>query len=241
MVEQARQSVIGVSADTTTANSVVTLGNAALYAAQALASMGGGGGGGIGGALASIAGAAASAYFGGAGATATSTALAGTQSFGSGLSGETNMSTLMGVQGGTNTLGNYVYQGGAMSNQYKFADGGIMTEMGPLALRKYANGGIANSPQVAIYGEGSMNEAFVPLPDGRSIPVTITGGQQQGAGNAGAGGASVTVNVINQTNQQVTAQQGQPRFDGKQMILDIVLTAATTPGNFRDGMKGALK
>jgi tape measure domain-containing protein len=236
MVEQARQAVIGVSADTTTANSVITLGNAALYAAQALASMGGGGGGGIGGALASIAGAAASAYFGGAGATATSTALAGTQSFGSGLSGETNMSTLMGVQGGTNTLGNYTYQGGAMSNQYKFADGGIMTEMGPLALRKYANGGIANSPQVAVYGEGSMNEAFVPLPDGRSIPVTITGGQQ-GGGTAPA----VTVNVINQTSQPVTAQQGSPRFDGRQMVLDIVLTAATTPGSFRDGMKGALK
>jgi tape measure domain-containing protein len=241
LVDQAKQTVIGTSANTTTANSVVTLGNAAIYAAQALASIqGGGGSGGILGAIGSIAGAAASAYFGGYG-TATEGALAQTQSFGSGLSGETNMSTLMGVQGGTNTLGNYAYGGGAMSSEYKFADGGIMTQMGPLALRKYANGGIANSPQVAIYGEGSMNEAFVPLPDGRSIPVTITGGQQQGAGNAGAGGPSVTVNVINQTNQQVTAQQGQPRFDGKQMILDIVLTAATTPGNFRDGMKGALK
>jgi hypothetical protein len=241
LVDQAKQTVIGTSANTTTANSVVTLGNAAIYAAQALASIqGGGGSGGILGAIGSIAGAAASAYFGGYG-TATEGALAQTQSFGSGLSGETNMSTLMGVQGGTNTLGNYAYGGGAMSSEYKFADGGIMTQMGPLALRKYANGGIANSPQVAIYGEGSMNEAFVPLPDGRSIPVTITGGQQQQSG-AAAGAGGVTVNVINQTGQSVSAQQqGQPRFDGKSMILDVVLTAASQPGSFRDGLKGALR
>jgi hypothetical protein len=116
-----------------------------------------------------------------------------------------------------------------------------MTQLGPLALRKYANGGIANSPQVAVYGEGSMNEAFVPLPDGRSIPVTITGGQQQQSG-AAAGAGGVTVNVINQTGQSVSAQQqGQPRFDGKSMILDVVLTAASQPGSFRDGLKGALR
>jgi hypothetical protein len=55
------------------------------------------------------------------------------------------------------------------------AKGGVMTEYGPLKLNKYANGGIADSPQVAIYGEGSQNEAYVPLPDNRSIPVTLTG------------------------------------------------------------------
>lgn len=116
----------------------------------------------------------------------------------------------------------------------EFANGGIMSEFGSLELRKYANGGIANSPQMAIFGEGRMNEAYVPLPDGRSIPVTMTGG------GSGDGKANVTVNVINQTTQQVTANQSQPRFDGKQMILDIVLTAASQPGQFREGMKGAL-
>ncbi|MFP3624421.1 hypothetical protein, partial [Burkholderia sp. SIMBA_051] len=70
-------------------------------------------------------------------------------------------STLMGVQGGTNTLDNWNYTGGQMSNQYAFADGGVMTQFGPLALRKYANGGVADSPQVAVYGEGSMTEAYV--------------------------------------------------------------------------------
>ena len=61
-----------------------------------------------------------------------------------------------------------------------FADGGIMTKKGQLDLKRYARGGIANSPQVALFGEGSMPEAYVPLPDGRSIPVTMRGG---GVGN----------------------------------------------------------
>ncbi|MBS7812346.1 hypothetical protein [Roseococcus pinisoli] len=60
--------------------------------------------------------------------------------------------------------------GGAKS---AFADGGIMTSMGPVQLRKYANGGVANNPQLALFGEGAQPEAYVPLPDGRSIPVTM--------------------------------------------------------------------
>lgn len=57
-----------------------------------------------------------------------------------------------------------------------FAGGGVMTEMGPMPLKKYARGGIATGPQMALYGEGSQNEAYVPLPDGRRIPVAMQGG-----------------------------------------------------------------
>ncbi len=70
---------------------------------------------------------------------------------------------------------------------FGFADGGIMTGEGPVPLRKYAGGGIANSPQLALFGEGSMPEAYVPLPDGRRIPVAMKGGSM--------GGTNVTVNV----------------------------------------------
>jgi len=62
---------------------------------------------------------------------------------------------------------------------FGFANGGIMTGAGPLPLNTYATGGIASSPQFALFGEGRMNEAFVPLPDGRSIPVTMSGGGGQ--------------------------------------------------------------
>ena len=67
------------------------------------------------------------------------------------------------------------------------AKGGVMQgSMGPpLPLRTYASGGIANSPQVAVFGEGRGAEAFVPLPDGKSIPVSMQGGS----------GANVTINV----------------------------------------------
>jgi TP901 family phage tail tape measure protein/lambda family phage tail tape measure protein len=69
---------------------------------------------------------------------------------------------------------------------FKFAGGGIMTSQGPMPLKRYAAGGIANSPQLAMYGEGRMPEAYVPLPDGRRIPVAMQGG---------GGATSVVVNV----------------------------------------------
>lgn len=55
------------------------------------------------------------------------------------------------------------------------ANGNVMTDSGPMALKKYATGGIARTPQLSLFGEGSMAEAYVPLPDGRSIPVTMSG------------------------------------------------------------------
>jgi tape measure domain-containing protein len=73
-----------------------------------------------------------------------------------------------------------------LNSLFGFADGGIMTGDGPLPLRKYAGGGIANSPQMAMFGEGSMPEAYVPLPDGRRIPVAMKGG---------GGGTTVNVSV----------------------------------------------
>lgn len=88
----------------------------------------------------------------------------------------------------------------APAQPLSYADGGVMTPMGNMPLRKYARGGIATSPQLAIFGEGSMNEAYVPLPDGRSIPVTMTNG----------GNTSVTVNVSVDSNgsAQVQGDQG---------------------------------
>ena len=65
-----------------------------------------------------------------------------------------------------------------MAAAFGFADGGVMSSAGPVPLRAYAGGGIADRPQLALFGEGRMNEAFVPLPDGRSIPVSMKGGGQ---------------------------------------------------------------
>ena len=86
-----------------------------------------------------------------------------------------------------------------ITSAFGFADGGIMTSDGPLPLRKYAGGGIANSPQLAMFGEGSMPEAYVPLPDGRRIPVAMKGG---------GGGTNVVVNV-DATGSQVQGDAGR--------------------------------
>src|SRR5690606_671514 len=61
----------------------------------------------------------------------------------------------------------------AIASSIHFADGGVMTGAGALQLHRYAAGGVAHAPQLALFGEGRMPEAFVPLPDGRSIPVTV--------------------------------------------------------------------
>jgi hypothetical protein len=62
---------------------------------------------------------------------------------------------------------------GSFFSGFAFENGGIMTSQGSVPLRAYSNGGVANSPQLALYGEGKKPEAYVPLPDGRTIPVTM--------------------------------------------------------------------
>ena len=90
----------------------------------------------------------------------------------------------------------------SIGGMFGFANGGIMSDAGPLPLKTYANGGIANTPQVAVFGEGRMPEAYVPLPDGRTIPVTMNGG-------AGGGDTNVVVNVNVESGQtQVEGNQG---------------------------------
>ena len=84
-----------------------------------------------------------------------------------------------------------------MQASSSFAKGGVMTSKGPLPLNTYAKGGVATGPQVAIFGEGRKNEAYVPLPDNRSIPVTLTGGGSQN---------NVSVNVAIDSNGGVNTE-----------------------------------
>ena len=53
----------------------------------------------------------------------------------------------------------------------QFANGGIA----PGGFRAFANGGVVSGPTLGLVGEGKYNEAVVPLPDGRSIPVQLGG------------------------------------------------------------------
>ncbi|MFA7333651.1 MAG: phage tail tape measure C-terminal domain-containing protein [Kiritimatiellia bacterium] len=105
---------------------------------------------------------------------------------------------------------------GAGGGGAAFAGGGIMSSRGPVPLKKYAAGGVANSPQVALFGEGSRPEAYVPLPDGRRIPVAMQGGS----------GTSITVNV-NGAGSQVESNPGASD-QGKQLgkVVAAVVNSA---------------
>lgn len=92
------------------------------------------------------------------------------------------LKALFGDMGKTGQIGGDSLVGKGMtwiSEIFGFANGGIMTSAGPRPLRAYAGGGIANSPQLTLFGEGRTPEAYVPLPDGRNIPVKMQGGGGQ--------------------------------------------------------------
>ena len=61
--------------------------------------------------------------------------------------------------------------GGALQMP-KLAANGAVWEGG---FTPFANGGIVNGPTLGLVGEGRYNEAIVPLPNGRSIPVQLQG------------------------------------------------------------------
>jgi hypothetical protein len=90
----------------------------------------------------------------------------------------------------------------------KFADGGIMSSAGSLPLHKYANGGVAATPQLALFGEGRLNEAYVPLPDGRTIPVSMKSPMGGGVNNVSSQSNQVTVHVNPTTGTTSTNASG---------------------------------
>lgn len=58
-----------------------------------------------------------------------------------------------------------------------------------------------------------------------------------GSGQAAA--PNVQVNVINESGQEMTAQQdGGMKFDGRSYILDVVIDAASKPGKMRSALQG---
>lgn len=117
---------------------------------------------------------------------------------GVGSGGAMSTNALRVHQGGTgSTLGSI---GGIIASL--FADGGVMTARGSLPLNKYANGGVANTPQMAVFGEGRGPEAYVPLPDGRSIPVAMKGGSGGGQTNQITNHISIASDGTSQTTPQ---------------------------------------
>ena len=66
-------------------------------------------------------------------------------------------------------------------------------------LPKFAKGGIVTGPTTAMIGEGGMNEAVVPLPNGRAIPVDFGKKGKMGGGDTNT---NITVNVDQSGNTE---------------------------------------
>ena len=73
--------------------------------------------------------------------------------------------------------------GAATSSVKKYAEWGVITGW----IRAFASGGVVSSPTLGLIWEGQYNEAVVPLPNGRSIPVQMSWG----------GNGWVTINIGN--------------------------------------------
>lgn len=97
----------------------------------------------------------------------------------------TDGSGLTGLFGGSPSGGGSMFGEGAGS--FPVSSDAIPKTLG---MSFFAKGGIVTGPTAAMLGEGGMNEAVVPLPNGKAIPVDFGKGKMGGDVNS-----NVTVNI----------------------------------------------
>ena len=98
---------------------------------------------------------------------------------------------------------------------------------------RFASGGVTN-PGLMLVGENGP-ELFQSSGSHRIYTASET------RRLVGGGAASkVIVNIINQSGQQLDSQQQETKFDGEQMIVDVVVSSLmTNKGGMRDAIKAA--
>ncbi len=148
-----------------------------------------------------------------------------------------------GVLGGIGSI--FMSLGGALggfAGMFKGANGGVAAGgWKPFPVRAFANGGTVSGPTLGLVGEGKYNEAIVPLPDGKSIPVQMRGGgsglREAMNGNNGRAGGSPILNMsfqstnINgveyvsrdQLEQAMAATRRQAASDGANRGMNMTL------------------
>lgn len=168
VIAQGANELLGASLKMTAEQSATASLTALASAAWAAsASMGGSAGGGL---LSLLGNAVIGGFSPGAGVPASS-AMAG----GAAMAGNTFIPSNVAANGGISGFNSAV----------------PLAAYSGMAVRAFARGGVTNTPQISLYGEAGP-EAYVPLPDGRSIPVTMTGGQ---GGSVSKGGDTVTIQI----------------------------------------------
>jgi hypothetical protein len=98
----------------------------------------------------------------------------------------------------------------------------------PSVVPGFANGGVVTGPTLGLVGEGRYNEAIVPLPNGKSIPVDLGGAA---GGNAAPISTNIVVNVKNgQAESQMTGNQGNQLARELEGAVRQVILKETRPG-----------
>ena len=90
-------------------------------------------------------------------------------------------SVLLGIAGGI----------GGFAGLFKAANGAVWKG----GFSAFANGGMVNGPTLGLVGEGRYNEAIVPLPNGRSIPVQFNGRSARDVMGNGNNGGSQALSI----------------------------------------------
>lgn len=133
-----------------------------------------------------------------------------------------------GVVNGLGAIG--ASRGGVSS----FASGGSFSSaFTGNSFGKFASGGIAPAGMTLVGENGPELLQF-------NSSHRIYNASQTRKMIGGEGASKVTVNIINQSGQQLDSQQQETKFDGEQMIVDVVVSSlVTNKGGMRDAVKAA--
>lgn len=124
--------------------------------------------------------------------------------------------------------------GAGRGNVSSFASGGSFSSaFTGNSFGKFASGGIAPAGMTLVGENGPELLQF-------NSSHRIYNASQTRKMISDEGANKVTVNIINQSGQQLDSQQQETKFDGEQMIVDVVVSSLmTNKGGMRDAIKAA--
>ena len=110
------------------------------------------------------------------------------------------------------------------------ANGGIATG----GFRAFATGGIVTGPTLGLVGEGRYNEAVIPLPDGKSVPVDLSG-----APGGGAITSNIVINISSDGQSSSNANGANSAELGRKIegAVKQVMVAELRPGGILAGRR----
>jgi tape measure domain-containing protein len=104
--------------------------------------------------------------------------------------------------------------------------GGSLLDLGVKALGSFlgfADGGVVTSPTYALVGEGVHNEAIIPMPNGRSVPVDLKGQGNTSGGSSINSPISVTIHNSGEAKETSRADGAAISQAIKGAVMDALI------------------